>query len=172
MNPRGASRVSMILTLLQYKAWADEVTYGSLFALPKEEVTRPRKTNFGTMAQTLNHVFVVDDIFRHHLLGEPHGYSARNTPDTPPLDDLFQKQREMNRWLFHQAEGYSGEELRGEIHFEFVGGGAGVLTRSEIFLHLVNHATYHRGFVNDMMYQVPARPPANDLSVFLRDAHR
>jgi uncharacterized damage-inducible protein DinB len=33
----------------------------------------------------------------------------------------------------------------------------------------VNHKTYHRGQVADMMYQVPARPPVTDLPVFLRD---
>ena len=49
------------------------------------------------------------------------------------------------------------------------GGGNGAMTREEIFLHLVNHATYHRGFVNDMMYQVPAKPPSNDLPVYLRE---
>lgn len=43
------------------------------------------------------------------------------------------------------------------------------MTREEIILHVVNHATYHRGFVADVFYQVPAKPPATDLPVFLRD---
>ena len=43
------------------------------------------------------------------------------------------------------------------------------MSRNEIILHVVNHGTYHRGFVSDMMYQVPAVLPANDLSVYLRD---
>jgi uncharacterized damage-inducible protein DinB len=43
---------------------------------------------------------------------------------------------------------------------------------SEIIFHIVNHGTYHRGFVSDMMYQIPLVPPANDLTVYLRDVHR
>jgi uncharacterized damage-inducible protein DinB len=39
-----------------------------------------------------------------------------------------------------------------------------------MLLHIVNHTSYHRGFVADMFYQVPARPPVTDLTVFLRDA--
>jgi len=35
--------------------------------------------------------------------------------------------------------------------------------------HVVNHTTYHRGFVADLFYQVPAKPPVTDLPVFLRD---
>src|SRR5256885_7587344 len=37
--------------------------------------------------------------------------------------------------------------------FEFVGGGQGAMTREQIVLHVVNHGSYHRGFVSDMMYR-------------------
>jgi uncharacterized damage-inducible protein DinB len=56
------------------------------------------------------------------------------------------------------------------VRFTFVGGGEGEMTRSEILLHVVNHTTYHRGFIADQFYQVPAKPPTTDLPVFLRDA--
>jgi uncharacterized damage-inducible protein DinB len=44
------------------------------------------------------------------------------------------------------------------------------MSRGEILQHLVNHTSYHRGFVAQMIYDVPARPPTTDLTVFLRDA--
>ena len=56
------------------------------------------------------------------------------------------------------------------MHFVLVGGNRGVMTRGEILLHVVNHTTYHRGFVADLMYQVPgAHPPTTDLPVYLRE---
>ena len=51
----------------------------------------------------------------------------------------------------------------------FVGGGEGTMTCAEILMHLVNHTTYHRGYIADMLYQVPANPPTTDLTVFIRD---
>lgn len=51
----------------------------------------------------------------------------------------------------------------------FIGGGPGALTRAEILLHVVNHTTYHRGHIGDMVYQIPAEPPTTDLPVFLRE---
>jgi uncharacterized damage-inducible protein DinB len=36
-----------------------------------------------------------------------------------------------------------------------VGGGDGAMTRGQILLHLVNHTSYHRGFVADLFYQLP-----------------
>lgn len=56
------------------------------------------------------------------------------------------------------------------IDFKFVDGGSGEMTRGDMLLHVVNHKTYHRGYVADMLYQAGARPPAMDLPVFLRDA--
>jgi uncharacterized damage-inducible protein DinB len=42
---------------------------------------------------------------------------------------------------------------------------------TEIIFRIVNRGTYHRGFVSDLMYQVPSVPPVNDLTVYLRDVH-
>jgi uncharacterized damage-inducible protein DinB len=55
------------------------------------------------------------------------------------------------------------------VHFKYVGGGEGVMTCAEIAMHLANHTTYHRGYIADMLYQVPANPPTTDLTVFIRD---
>ena len=69
------------------------------------------------------------------------------------------------RWADEIAEAALDERVR----FEFVGGGEGTMTRGEILLHIVNHSSYHRGFVADLFFQVPARPPIADLTVYLRD---
>ncbi|CAI2137014.1 DinB family protein [Serratia marcescens] len=158
--------------LVRYKAWANALTFDTVMSLPAGEALRQRPTRFGNMVHTLNHVYVVDDIFRHHLQGRKHGYLARNTEQTPALDDLRCAVEEMDRWYIEQVDNWSPEALAQVVHFEFVGGGEGRMTRQEIVLHVVNHATYHRGFVGDMLYQVPFASPANDLPVFLRDHYR
>ncbi|WP_232443182.1 DinB family protein [Burkholderia ubonensis] len=126
----------------------------------------------GDMVHTLNHVYVVDDIFRHHLQGKKHTYTSRNTDHTPAVSDLWKAVQEMDRWYIDLVDTWSDADLAKAVHFEFVGGGEGVMTREQIVLHVVNHATYHRGFVGDMMYQVPFAPPSNDLPVFIRGHYR
>ena len=39
----------------------------------------------------------------------------------------------------------------------------------DIVFHFVNHTSYHRGFVADLFYQVPAVPPLTDLPIYLRE---
>ncbi|MGE8452206.1 MAG: DinB family protein [Pseudomonadales bacterium] len=136
---------------------------------PEGEALRRRPTRFGNMVHTLNHVYVVDDIFRHPLQGKKHSYTARNTEQTPAIVDLWTAVQEMDRWYIDLVDTWSNEDLAEAVHFEFVGGGEGAMTREQIVLHIVNHGTYHRGFVGDLMYQVPFTPPSNDLPVFIRD---
>jgi len=153
--------------LARYNQWANRVIFDAVAALPAGEPEKPRTTLFKNMVHTLNHNYVIDRIFQAHLEGRRHGYGARNTPDHPPLAELWHKQQEVDAWYVQWAE--AGPKLDEVVSFEFVGGGAGAMTRGQMLLHVVNHTTYHRGFVADLFYQVPARPPVTDLTVYLRD---
>ncbi|ULU27909.1 DinB family protein [Dyella terrae] len=155
--------------LLRYRDWADQLTYAAVAALPEGASTAPRATVFGNMLRTLSHSWVVDDIFQAHLQGRAHGHTSRNTPEPLPLDELWARQQAMNAWYQDYASTLTPAQAAEVVAFQFIGGGEGRMTREEMILHVVNHATYHRGFVADMFYQVPAKPPATDLPVFLRD---
>lgn len=156
--------------LARYKAWANELIFSAVSDLPYEEAIRQRKTRYRNIVHTLNHVFVIDSVFKAHLLGREHGYAARNTPDHPPLADLRLAVRALDSWYVEFAAAASPEELDRSISFGFIGGGTGVMTCREMIVHVVNHGTYHRGLVADMMYQAGVTPPTTDLPVFLRDA--
>lgn len=161
-----------LVMLIHYKRWADRIMHDSVEFVGLEEALKPRPTTFGSIIMTLNHILVVDDIFRHHLEGRAHPYVTRKTEEIPSLADLRRAVEAMDDWWIEQVKGWSSKERAETIHFEFVGGGAGTMTREEITLHIVNHTTYHRGFVGDMLKQVPYHWAANDLPVFLRDAWR
>ena len=156
-------------TLARYNAWADKLIFDAVAALPAGEAEKPRQSIFRSMVHTLNHNYVIDRIFQAHLEGRPHGYTARNTPDSPPLADLWKAQQEIDGWYVAWSDRVTGTELEEEVRFTFVGGDAGCMTRGEILQHIVNHTSYHRGFVAQMICEVPARPPTTDLPVFLRD---
>ena len=36
-------------------------------------------------------------------------------------------------------------------------------------MHVVNHASYHRGWVVQMYFEIPAMPPVTDMPVYLRE---
>ncbi|WP_419905155.1 DinB family protein [Kiloniella sp.] len=160
---------SMLQMFTRYKAWANNLTFQTMAELPQAELVKAHQTTFGTMIHTMNHTYVVDDIFKAHLEGRKHSYRARNTDTSPPLNELRQLCEEMDSWYIEQADKFNDAQLAEVIEFEFVGGGNGAMSRMEIFLHIVNHGTYHRGMISAMMHQIPVMPEANDLPVFLRD---
>jgi uncharacterized damage-inducible protein DinB len=155
--------------LTRYNAWANELIFKAVAALPEGEAVKPRRSVFKNMVHTLNHNYVIDRIFQCHLEGREHGYTARNTADHPPLDELWRAQQEIDRWYVDFFDRIGQEGLEQAIPFTFVGGGEGLMARREILQHLVNHTTYHRGFVAQMMYDAGVRPPTTDLTVYLRD---
>jgi len=156
--------------LARYNAWANKLIFDAVAALPAGEATKPRQTLFKNMVHTLNHNYVIDRIFQAHLEGRDHGYGARNTPDHPPLEELWRAQQELDAWYVAWSDRVTPAQLDEVVPFTFVGGGEGRMTRMQILMHLVVHTSYHRGFVADLFYQVPARPPTTDLTVYLRDA--
>lgn len=164
-----SSAIRHIRMLARYTAWANARLLDVLAALPAGEATTRRSTGFGTMVNTLSHAWVVDQIWQAHLEGRPHGFTARNTEAEPALATLRAGQAALDAWYVAYADGLTDAMHDEVVHFEFVDGGAGAMTRGDILLHVVNHKTYHRGYVADLLYQTGSRPPVMDLPVFLRD---
>src|SRR5260370_23576863 len=122
------------------------------------------------MTHTQNQKLVTHLIWKTPPEGRDNGFAARTPPGHPPLAELWRKQQLVDDWYIAWSGRLSEAALGESVHFTLIGGNKGVMTRAEILLHIVNHTSYHRGFVADLFYQVPgARPPTTDLPVFLRE---
>jgi|SRR5215472_10642254 len=161
MNPEGA------MALARYKRWADELTLTAVAALPDGEAARERPTLFKSIIGTLNHSYVVDLIWQANLEGRAHRFTARDVVPYPELEALTAAQRRVNQWLLAWGEAQTVASLGEAVSFRQISGEHGTMSRGEILLHIVNHATYHRGWVSDLFFQVPAKPPTTDWNVFL-----
>lgn len=156
--------------LTQYKLWSDQIMLDRVAALPAGEPEKPRVSLFNDMVHTLNHIYVIDRIWQAHLEGRDHGYETRNTKDHPPLEELTRQQLALSQWFVDWGKAQTDASLAETVQYTLIGGNKGAMTRGEILLHLVMHDNYHRGFVADMMFQVPGhRAPPMDLPVFMRE---
>lgn len=84
--------------------------------------------------------------------------------------ELREFQRWIDKWYVRYACGLALDRDGADraVRFERSGGGSGVMTRSDILMHVVNHTTYHRGHVTDMLYGIGVQPPATDLPAFMK----
>lgn len=161
--------LSTVHRMTAYMAWADDVVLKNAEQLPDAELTAPRDALFGSVSGTFDHTLVVAEIFRAHLEGRDHPHRARHRADALPFPEVARRLRAMNTHYVELARRWTEDELSETVAFEFVGGGDGAMTREDILLHLVNHSTYHRGFVSTLLYPLKAKGGPNDLTVFLRD---
>ena len=163
------SQLQHLRMLSRYSAWANDRLYETLAALPGPELTKPHPIVFGSILRTLNHVYLMDLVWRAHLQGTSHGFTTRNPDECPPFAELRAAQIEIDQWYIAYSDDIQDSRCAEVVNFSFIGGGSGSMSRGDILLHVINHTTYHRGHIGCMIYQVPAEPPTTDLPVFLRE---
>lgn len=161
--------LSNVHRMTAYMAWADDVMLRNAEQLPGTTLMAPREALFGSISGTFDHTLVVAEMFRAHLEGRTHPHRARYRSEPLPFHDVARRLREINAQYVTLARHWTDAELKQLVTFRFVGGGAGAMTREDILLHLVNHATYHRGFVSALLFPHEIEMAPNDLTVFLRD---
>lgn len=157
------------LMLAKYSDWADQVLFKAMKSLPEGAIYNQTGTLFKSMVGTLNHNYVVDLIWRAHLLREKHNFSTRRDVLYPNFDDLIIEQSKINQWYIDWVKQQTEQSFNERLNFTFVTGQQGEMTRGEMFLHIVNHKTYHRGWVSQMFFDFGVNPPETDLCVFLCD---
>lgn len=160
------SASSLLLSLFEYKAWANEELFAELAKLDPQS----QKTERHAAVRVLNHIYVVDRIFAAHLSGTAHGYSATNTAETPTFEELQRAVSESDQWYVSYVEGLAPERLIENIAFTFTDGAAGRMSREEMLAHIATHGGYHRGAVGRIMAQVSVPPPRDIFTVYLHRA--
>jgi len=153
--------------LAGYNAWADQVLFDAMARLPDGAIYKKSNTLFGSMVGTLNHNYQVDLIWQAHLTGKKHGFTSRRDVLHERLEDLTKAQTEANQWLMTWAKQQNPASLSVALQFTFTNGQPVEMQRGAMFLHVINHKTYHRGWVSQMFFEVGAKPPESDLSVYL-----
>lgn len=161
-------QIETIRTLTRYNAWANAELYAAVRKLPPGEATKERPSLFKNIVNTLNHPLVTDRIWWAHLHGEPHYQKALNDVIHTDLDALTEARTDMDERIVGYADSLSPAEAEESVDFTLLSGVPGTLSRAMILMHIVNHNSYHRGFVVETFCQIPAPLPLIDLPIFMR----
>lgn len=155
--------MNTIQSLFAQKSWANNELYNALAEVSAAE----HAIALNTAIRTLNHIYVVDRIFRAHLVGESHAYTATNTDATPDLNELQFAVAENDAWYQAYVSNLSSGQLSESIAFRFTDGDNGTMNREEILLHVLSHGAYHRGNVGQVLKSISVVPPRDLYTKFL-----
>ncbi len=149
-------------SLFGYKAWANSELFSLLATLPPEH-----SDQLHTCIRTLNHIYVVDRIFRAHLSGEPIPFDATNTKATPSLEQLRADVEATDAWYRSYISSLTAPALSEVFAFVFTDGDRGRMSREEALFHVLIHGGYHRGNVGQVLKSVSVAPPRDLYTKFL-----
>jgi len=157
------SSSTLLLSLFQYKAWANN----ELFAELQKLDAATHASELHACIRILNHIYVVDRIFVAHLSGVAHGYEATNTVETPSFDALQAAVMATDRWYVDYVGALAPERFDESVQFAFTDGSLATMTREEMLAHVVTHGGYHRGAVGRIMAQLSVPPPRDIFTGYL-----
>lgn len=140
---------STLQSLFGYKAWANDELFAALATVDVQK--HPAETH--TAMRILNHVYVVDCIFKAHLTGSAHDYAAAV--------------KETDAWFMAYVNTLPEAFLQEQVRFVFTDGDGGMMSREEILLHVATHGGYHRGAAGQAMRSAAVAPPRDLYTRFL-----
>lgn len=156
-----------VVLQLRYSAWATRRVLESTLELSPDELNRDLSNSFGSIQGTLTHIFQGDSIWFDRLMGTP----TRNLGAYEPAPDFAQFSKNwlalLDRYV-SWAEGLKPGEWDRIVHYRFINGDAGQQPVWQLALHIVNHATYHRGQIITMLRQLGRTPIGTDLITYYR----
>lgn len=156
----------MLVSAFDYKQWSDRRTLAAMARI--DRAAFPEAAAF--TAQQLNHMVIVEELFRARLAGTLAPHRATNTDTVPDLQELAQRLAASNEWFSCQARDLTPAQRQQRLSFTFADGRQGCMSRQEILFHIINHGTYHRGAIGHALDLARVAHPADTYTVFIHEA--
>lgn len=155
--------------LLDYHYWARDRVLDAAEKLAPEQFTRHVDSSFGSVRDTLAHIYGADWIWYQRWVGEsPAALPAPS--DVPDVALLRRAWQDLEAGVRALVTSLGEQGISRVIEYRLMNGSASAQPFWQLVQHVVNHASYHRGQVTTQMRQVGAAPPKSmDMIAFLRE---
>lgn len=152
----GIIDADLLVTHLEYAAWATKRTLVMVDKLPSGAITQPVESSFPTLLATLQHVYGWDKYYFVHMQGDDVERDAVEEPQT--YDDL---RREWPK-LHSEMVSWGREHLatRKDIVLE----GWGIWPTWMIVMQVASHVTHHFGQVVTLLRQLGYSPEPTEFT--------
>ena len=154
--------------LYDYNAWANRRSLDAAAGLNREQFTKPLGSSFGSVRDTLAHIWGAEWIWLERFQGR----SPSSLPETTQFQDmasLRERWDELESRLQSFVRGLAQSDLDRVFEYKTLKFGVYRNPLWESMQHLVNHGTYHRGQVTTLLRQLGAQPILTDLMHFYRE---
>jgi uncharacterized damage-inducible protein DinB len=152
---------------VRFSEWASRRVLESVAPLSSEELHRDLGSSYGGVHGALVHIFQADSIWFDRVHGVAHTSLAVYAPDPDFAEFSRCWLAVLGRWV-SWAEGLDAAGCDRPVPHRNTKGEPDIQPCWRIALHLVNHASYHRGQITTMLRQLGYKPLATDLMMYYR----
>jgi uncharacterized damage-inducible protein DinB len=148
-------------SLVAYTRWADRTLLAPCAELTPAQYTLELGGSFPTLQATIAHVAGAAKLWSLRLSQHPSpGLPAIG--DIPDVPTAFARLEEAYAVFERVAPEWQAEP---DVIFRFrnLAGVDKAVVRWQVFRHIVNHGSYHRGQIANMLRQLGVKPPMTDL---------
>jgi uncharacterized damage-inducible protein DinB len=156
---------SDLADLIAFNRWATERVLDATGGLAAEQLQRELGGSFPTLLGTLSHLAGAEQVWLGRWKGEP---KAGPPAGWPPMDHaaVAAAWRAAGEGMAAFVGALTAEDVTRPLPFVTRAGDACTLPLGEVIQHVVNHATYHRGQVTNMLRLLDVPAPATDYMVY------
>jgi uncharacterized damage-inducible protein DinB len=159
-------------TMARYNAWANRRLHAACATLGDEALRRPRKAFFSSIMGTLNHILLVDELYRDRL-------EKRKTRFTRLDEILHESIVPLSDAQFAEDERYikimdslTDSDLLAPFGFFTIPDNEWFeLPLGVCLTNLYQHQIHHRGQAHNMLSQADLDPPPLDFILFSHENH-
>jgi len=151
--------------LLSFNIWANRRLTDQIKSLSQEEFTRETGGSFPSIRLTLIHLLESDWLWLNRWQGKPLVLPPENWDTQTPIsisEIWLGIQEQIEQTFESKAEG----TMQQAVHFITKAGAELEMPYWQTVSHMVNHATYHRGQMANMIRMMGHKPVATDLFLF------
>lgn len=156
--------------LAAYNRWANERLYDGAATLSDDAYRRDLAAFFGSVHATLNHLLLVDRLWLDRVKGRSGPRPALDSVLFDDFEELRQARAEEDDGLVGLIEAHGESTFAEVVSYRTGSGREERNTRVEIFTHLFNHQTHHRGQTHALLTRLGHPGPVLDYIYFLREA--
>ena len=154
-----------LLEHLQYSQWASERSIEAVRPLTIEEQNRYLYTSYHGVLETLVHIYKADRVWLSRLDGSPR-LTLADLGETFTLDTLALAWATTHAGFESWAGALTDDAVTGILKYVNLQGNSYELPVWQVILHVVNHASYHRGQITTMLRQLNHKPIGTDLAAY------
>jgi uncharacterized damage-inducible protein DinB len=154
--------------MARYNKWANTRISLAISGISETDYMKPRAAFFGSIHGAVNHLLLVDRLWRGRMQGTPYPPESLDQIVCADRDGLIRERAVEDDILIEFVDGFDAAGIEEDFQYATMNGIAGTDKRRSVLAHMFNHATHHRGQVHALLTQVPCDPPPLDLIPYLR----